>query len=34
MAGTPGLWLSTNFGVPETVFEKFPKGAAVMPDRG
>jgi oxalate decarboxylase len=34
MAGTPDLLLSTNFGVPESVFEKFPKGAVVMPDQG
>ncbi len=34
MAGNPSLLLATNFGVPESVFEKFPKGAVVMPDEG
>ena len=34
MAGTPGLLLSTNFGVPESIFEKFPKDAVIMPEQG
>ena len=32
MAGNPDLLLSTNFGVPESVFAKFPKDAVVIPD--
>ncbi len=28
---TPDLLLATNFGVPESVFAKFPKGALIMP---
>jgi oxalate decarboxylase len=31
MAANPDLLLSTNFGVPESVFAKFPKGALIMP---
>lgn len=31
MAANPDLLLSTNFGVPESVFDKFPKSALVMP---
>ena len=31
-AGNPDLLLSTNFGVPESVFAKFPKDAVIMPD--
>jgi oxalate decarboxylase len=31
MAANPDLLLSTNFGVPESVFAKFPKNALVMP---
>jgi oxalate decarboxylase len=27
----PDLLLATNFGVPESVFAKFPKGALIMP---
>lgn len=34
MAGTPDLLLSTNFGEPESVFKKFPKGAVIMPEQG
>ncbi len=34
MAGKPDLLLSTNFGVPESVFEKFPKGAVILPEQG
>ena len=34
MANNPALLLSTNFGVPESVFEKFPKGAVIMPEQG
>ena len=33
MAANPDLLLSTNFGVPESVFAKFPKDAVIMPDR-
>ena len=33
MAGNPGLLLSTNFGVPESVFAKFPKDAVVIPEQ-
>jgi len=33
MAGNPDLLLSTNFGVPESVFAKFPKDTVIMPDR-
>jgi oxalate decarboxylase len=32
MAANPDLLLSTNFGVKESVFAKFPKDAVVMPD--
>jgi len=32
MAANPGLLLSTNFGVPESVFAKFPKDAVIMPE--
>lgn len=32
MAANPDLLLATNFGVPESVFAKFPKGAVIMPD--
>lgn len=32
MAANPDLLLSTNFGVPESVFAKFPKHAVVMPE--
>jgi oxalate decarboxylase len=31
MAANPDLLLSTNFGVPESVFAKFPRGALIMP---
>ena len=31
MAANPDLLLSTNFGVPESVFAKFPKSALIMP---
>jgi oxalate decarboxylase len=31
MAANPDLLLATNFGVPESVFAKFPKGALIMP---
>ena len=31
MAGNPDLLLSTNFGVPESVFAQFPKDALIMP---
>jgi hypothetical protein len=34
MAGNPGLLLATNFGTPESVFAKFPKGAVVLPEQG
>jgi oxalate decarboxylase len=34
MAGNPDLLLSTNFGVPESVFTKFPKDAAIIPEQG
>jgi oxalate decarboxylase len=34
MAGNPDLLLSTNFGVPESVFAKFPKDAVVIPEQG
>ena len=33
MAGNPGLLLATNFGAPESVFAKFPKGAVVLPEQ-
>jgi oxalate decarboxylase len=33
MAGNPELLLSTNFGVPESVFAKFPKGEVVIPEQ-
>src|SRR3990172_12326365 len=32
MAANPDLLLSTNFGVKESVFAKFPKDAVIMPD--
>ena len=32
MAANPGLLLSTNFGVPESVFAKFPKAEVSMPE--
>jgi oxalate decarboxylase/phosphoglucose isomerase-like protein (cupin superfamily) len=32
MAANPDLLLSTNFGVPESVFAKFPKDAVIMPE--
>jgi hypothetical protein len=32
MAANPGLLLSTNFGVPESVFAKFPKNEVAMPE--
>jgi len=32
MAANPDLLLSTNFGVPESVFAKFPKTAVIMPE--
>jgi hypothetical protein len=32
MAANPDFLLSTNFGVPESVFAKFPKDAVIMPD--
>lgn len=32
MAANPNLLLSTNFGVPESVFAKFPKGEVAMPE--
>ena len=32
MAANPALLLSTNFGVPESVFAKFPKDAVVIPE--
>jgi len=32
MAANPDLLLSTNFGVPESVFVQFPKNALIMPD--
>jgi oxalate decarboxylase len=31
IAANPDLLLATNFGVPESVFAKFPKGALIMP---
>ena len=34
MANNPALLLSTNFSVPESVFEKFPKDALIMPEQG
>ena len=34
MAANPALLLSTNFGVAESVFAKFPKDAVVMPEQG
>jgi oxalate decarboxylase len=33
-AGNPDLLLSTNFGVPENVFAKFPHDAVVIPQQG
>jgi oxalate decarboxylase len=32
MAANPDLLLSINFGVPESVFAKFPKDALIMPE--
>jgi len=32
MGANPDLLLATNFGVPESVFAKFPKNAVIMPD--
>ena len=32
MAANPDLLLSTNFGVPESVFAKFPKDAVIVPE--
>ena len=32
MAANPDLLLATNFGVPESVFAKFPKGPVIMPE--
>ena len=32
MGANPDLLLATNFGVPESVFAKFPKTAVIMPD--
>ena len=34
MAGNPDLLLSTNFGVPQSVFAKFPKDAVIIPEQG
>jgi oxalate decarboxylase len=34
LAANPDLLLATNFGVPESVFAKFPKDAVVMPEQG
>jgi oxalate decarboxylase len=31
MAGNPDLLLATNFGAPESVFAKLPKGAVMLP---
>jgi oxalate decarboxylase len=31
IAASPHLLLSTNFGVPEATFAKFPKSALIMP---
>jgi oxalate decarboxylase len=33
MAANPDLLLSTNFGVPESVFAKFPKSEVVIPEQ-
>jgi hypothetical protein len=33
MAANPGLLLSTNFGVKESVFAEFPKGEVAMPEK-
>jgi oxalate decarboxylase len=33
LAANPGLLLSTNFGVKESVFAKFPKGEVAMPEK-
>jgi hypothetical protein len=33
MAGNLGLLLATNFGAPESVFAKLPKGAVVLPEQ-
>jgi len=32
MAGAPDLLLATNFGVKESVFEKMPMDAVIMPE--
>ena len=32
LAANPDLLLSTNFGVPQSVFAKFPKDAVIMPE--
>jgi len=32
MAGTPDLLFATNFGVKESIFEKMPGDAVIMPD--
>jgi hypothetical protein len=34
MAGNSDLLLSTNFGVPESVFAEFPKAAVVISEQG
>jgi hypothetical protein len=34
MGANPDLPLATNFGVPKSVFAKFPKTAVIMPDSG
>jgi len=34
MAANPDLLLATNFGVPESVFARFPKDAVIMPGQG
>jgi oxalate decarboxylase len=34
MAGNPDLLLSTNFGVPQSVFAKFPMNAVIIPEQG
>ena len=34
LAANPDLLLSTNFGVPESVFAKFPKGPVIIPEQG
>jgi len=32
IASNPNLLLSTNFGVPESIFAEMPKRAVIMPD--